>query len=239
MTISRTSLVGGLLSLLSVGCVQEAGGVTPGIDHPGEAPREAATSERDLAIDRARETLRAAGVDPSTLTVAAAEPVTWSNSGLGCAQPGEMTLAVLTPGYRVELRGAQRNYVVHVAGNRAIVCNDRVGSGARGGPAALKHPIVPLRGIEAMTQRAREMLATAVGAPVEQIRVVGFEPQVWPDTGLGCPTAPDGPARDGPASPAVPGRVSGFRIMLEHEGRGYTFNTDLHRVIACPPIDAE
>jgi hypothetical protein len=224
MTIRRTSLAGGLLSLLSMGWVQEAGSVTPSSDHPGDASQEAATSERDLAIERAKETLRATGVDPSTLTLGTAEPVTWPDSSLGCPEPGAQYLQVLTPGYRVELKSAQKNYVVHVAGERAIVCNGKVGSGPR-----VKHPFVQLRGIEAMTQRAREMLATTVGAPVEQIRVVGFEPQVWPDTGLGCP-AP---------SPAVPGRVSGFKIVLEHQGRGYTFNTDLHRVIACPPIDAE
>jgi hypothetical protein len=80
-----------------------------------------------------------------------------------------------------------------------------------------------------MTQRAREMLAAAVHAPAEQINVVGFEPQVWPNTGLGCPSTVQ----------PVPGRVSGFRIRLEHAGREYTFNTDLHRVIACPAIDAE
>jgi hypothetical protein len=73
------------------------------------------------------------------------------------------------------------------------------------------------------------MLSAVVHAPAEQINVVGFEPQVWPDTGLGCPS----PAQ------SVPGRVSGFRIKLEHGGREYTFNTDLHRVIACPAIDAE
>ena len=80
-----------------------------------------------------------------------------------------------------------------------------------------------------MTQRAKQMLAAVVHAPEEQINTVGFEPQVWADTGLGCPT-PNAP---------VPGRVSGFKIKLEHAGREYTFNTDLHRVIACPAIEVE
>jgi hypothetical protein len=111
---------------------------------------------------------------------------------------------------------------VHVAGSHAVVCTGKTGAG-------LTRPIVPLRGIDLMTQRARQMLAAAVHVPAEQINVVGFEPQVWPDTGLGCPA----PAQ------SVPGRVTGFRIKLEHGGREYTFNTDLHRVIACPAIEAE
>jgi hypothetical protein len=180
--------------------------------------------KRDLAIARARETLRTVGVDPSPLTVTRAEHVTWPDSSLGCRQSGIQYLQVLTPGYRIELQGAQGDYFVHVAGNSAIVCTAETGAGTR-----LTRPVVPLRGIDLMTQRARQMLAAAVHAPAEQINVAGFEPQVWHDTGLGCPS-PD---------PAVPGRVSGFKIRLEHGGREYTFNTDLHRVIACPAIDAE
>ncbi|MFL6606256.1 MAG: hypothetical protein ACJ8R9_33700 [Steroidobacteraceae bacterium] len=191
----------------------------------GDAPQKAdAAEKRDLAVAQARETLRTAGVDPSPLTVASVQPVTWRDSSLGCRQPGIQYLQVLTPGYKIELHGAQGNYVVHVAGNQAIVCTGKSGAGSR-----LTRPLVPMRGMELMTQRARQMLAAAVHAPEEQINVAGFEPQVWPDTGLGCP-APN---------QSVAGRVSGFKIRLEHGGREYTFNTDLHRVIACPAIEAE
>jgi hypothetical protein len=212
--LSCTSLVGWLLL------------VAPGTGHTVGA---ADVDERNLAIARARETLRTAGVDPSPLAVTRAEPVTWPDSSLGCRQPGIQYLQVLTPGYRIELHGTQGDYLVHVAGDNAIVCTGKTGAGARLARPATAPPIVPLRGIDLMTQRAKEILAAAVHAPAEQINVVGFEPQVWPDTGLGCPE----PAQ------AVPGRVTGFRIKLEHGGREYTFNTDLHRVIACPAIEAE
>jgi hypothetical protein len=224
ITLSRASLVGWLLlEGLALACMQHVASAASGGEHTIEASQAHSDVEkRDAAIARARETLRSAGIDPSQLTVTRAEPVTWPDSSLGCSQPGIQYLQVLTPGYRVELRGAQGDYVVHVAGNRSIVCNGKAGGG-------LKRSLVPLHGIDLMTRRAREMLAAAVHAPAEQINVVGFEPQVWGDTGLGCPS-PDQP---------VPGRVSGFRIRLEHGGREYTFNTDLHRVIACPAIDAE
>jgi hypothetical protein len=228
IAFSRTSLVGWLLlqggTFLTLTCVPTLGSATPGTDHAVDASQDPVAEKRNLAITRAREILRTAGVDPSLLTVTRAEPVTWHDSSLGCPQPGIQYLQVLTPGYQVELHGAQGNYVVHVAGNRALVCTGEAGAGAR-----LARPLAPLRGIDLMTQRAREMLAAVVHTPAEQIRVVGFEPQVWPDTGLGCPSP----------APSVPGRVSGFRIRLEHNGREYTFNTDLHRVIACPAIDAE
>jgi hypothetical protein len=193
----------------------------PGTEHTVDAFHQGPDAEkRDLAIARARETLRTAGVDPSLLTVASAEPAIWPDSSLGCPQPGIQYLQVLTPGYLVELHGTQGNYFVHVAGNRSIVCT------GKGGLTSL---VAPMRGIDLMTQRAREMLAAVVHVRAGQIKVLGFEPQVWPDTGLGCPSP----------TQSVPGRVSGFKIKLEHGGREYTFNTDLHRVIACPAIDAE
>jgi hypothetical protein len=228
IALSRRRHVGWLLlqgvAFLALTCVQHVGSAAPGTDPGADASQDPAAGKRDLAITRAREILRTAGVDSSLLTVTRAEPVTWHDSSLGCPQPGIQYLQVLTPGYQVELHGAQENYLVHVAANRSVVCSGKAGAGAR-----LARPLTPLRGIDLMTQRARQMLAAAVHTPAEQINVVGFEPQVWPDTGLGCPSP----------APPVPGRVSGFRIRLEHSGREYTFNTDLHRVIACPAIDAE
>jgi len=231
--LSRPRLVGWWLlqgcPVLALACVGHVASATPGTGHTVHASPHPDEDRPDddranLAIARARETLRTAGVDPSPLTVTHAEPVTWPDSSLGCPQPGIQYLQVITPGYRIELHGSQGDYVVHVAGNNAIVCTGKDGSGSR-----LTRPIVPLRGIDLMTQRARQMLAAAVHVPAEQINVVGLEPQVWPDTGLGCPAADQ----------AVPGRVTGFKIRLEQGGREYTFNTDLHRVIACPAIDAE
>lgn len=224
---NRTALVGCLLlqggPSLTLAGVEQAGSAALISNRSIDAPEVTGATKRDRAVARAREALRAAGVDPSPLTTKGVEPVTWPDSSLGCRQPGIQYLQVLTPGYRIEFQGAQGNYLVHVAANRAIVCTGKAGAGS-----SLKRPLVPLRGIELMTQRAKEMLVTAVHAPAEQIRVVGFEPQVWPDTGLGCP-----------AASSVPGRVSGFRIILEDRGREYTFNTDLHRVIACPAIESE
>jgi hypothetical protein len=224
---SRTSLVSWLLlqgfPFVALTCVPHVGGAAAVTDHTVDASESSDVEKRKLAIGLALQALRRTGVDPSSLTVTHVEPVTWPDSSLGCPQPGMQYLQMLTSGYRIELHGAQADYLVHVAGNRAIVCTGKAGAETR-----LTRPLVPLHGIDLMTQRARQMLADVVHVPAEQINVVGFEPQVWPDTGLGCP-----------AAQSVPGRVSGFRIKLEHGGREYTFNTDLHRVIACPAIDAE
>jgi hypothetical protein len=52
------------------------------------------------------------GVDPSAITVASAEPVTWPNGALGCPEPGVMYTQALVPGYRItlEVGGRQLDY---------------------------------------------------------------------------------------------------------------------------------
>ncbi len=110
ITLRRTGFAGWLLlqgwPLLTLTCVQHVASAASGGEHTIEASQAHPDVEkRDAAIARARETLRTAGIDPSQLTVTRAEPVTWPDSSLGCPQPGIQYLQVLTPGYRIELRG--------------------------------------------------------------------------------------------------------------------------------------
>jgi len=63
------------------------------------------------------------GCAPDQIVVAEAASVTWRTSALGCPQPDMMYMQVLTPGYRVRLRYAGQEYVVHTdSGRRAVRC---------------------------------------------------------------------------------------------------------------------
>lgn len=224
--LKRNTLIGGLL-LRAACCAVAAAAPAPDTTAGGTAAQPApadAHSEREHAIARARAALKATGIDAAALSVRRAEPTTWPDSSLGCRRPGIQYLQVQTPGFQVELYDAHGSYAVHVGGKRAVVC----ASGSGAGIHALR-PLAPVRGINLMTQRARAMLAALLHVPKEQIRVAALTPRVWPDTGLGCASA----------TPAVAGRISGFQIVLEHDARPYTFNTDLHRVLACPAIAAQ
>jgi hypothetical protein len=183
-----------------------------------------ASAARERAIERARTALRAAGFDPAAMTLTSARAVTWPDSSLGCRRPGIQYLMVQSAGYRVAFSATPGDYEVHVAGARAIVC-----VAGRSGLTRLGRPLAPVRNLDLMTRRATEMLAGLIHASAAQIRVLRVDPQVWPDTALGCAST----------SAPVPGRISGFRIVLAHAQREYAFNTDLHRVIACPPIDVQ
>jgi hypothetical protein len=82
---------------------------------PAEAPTSGVGSEAvALAVSRALATQR--GISPSDVKVLSVEAVVWPDSSLGCPEPGQMYLQVLTPGYRV---------AAEVAGERLEAHTDR------------------------------------------------------------------------------------------------------------------
>jgi hypothetical protein len=54
-----------------------------------------------------------------------AKAVTWSNSSLGCPQPGMMYAEVLTPGYLILLNANGQDYEYHAGkGSDIFLCED-------------------------------------------------------------------------------------------------------------------
>jgi hypothetical protein len=53
------------------------------------------------------------GVDRRQVELVEVAAVEWRNSCLGCAEPGEMCLTVITPGYRVILAVDGQEYEYH------------------------------------------------------------------------------------------------------------------------------
>lgn len=69
------------------------------------------------------------GCTVDDLQVLEVESVEWSDSSLGCAQPGMMYMQVITPGYRITLQHGAQRYVIHTdRGHRAVRC-DRLSPG--------------------------------------------------------------------------------------------------------------
>lgn len=92
---------------------------------PTESPTEEAMSEANHLIDTARKMLsEELGVAPEAVTLRSIEPVEWSSSGLGCEQPGQMYLTVITPGYRIILEHNGHLYEYHTdRATRVIRCD--------------------------------------------------------------------------------------------------------------------
>jgi len=61
---------------------------------------------------------------PDKVTILSSEPVQWSDTSLGCPQPGMMYAQVITPGYHFVLEAEGKEYQVHTdqTGNTIVIC---------------------------------------------------------------------------------------------------------------------
>jgi len=62
------------------------------------------------------------GVPAAELKVVSDDAVDFSDSSLGCPQPGMSYLQVITPGHKVVVDYAGQMYDVRVSGGRAFIC---------------------------------------------------------------------------------------------------------------------
>jgi len=64
------------------------------------------------------------GISPEEVTVLSSEGVEWSDTSLGCPEPGMMYAQVITPGYLVLLEAGGREYEVHTdeTGRNVVLC---------------------------------------------------------------------------------------------------------------------
>ena len=138
---------------------------------------------RQAAIDRARQAVAIqASLAPQSLQVESAQAVDWPDSSLGCPQPGMMYQQMITPGYRVSLLDTTSGkiYRVHLAGQRAIICDPPPGAGAQDEKSLRfgqrwQH-----------AQEARALLARRLGVAIEAISVLGSKEVAREKAPPGC-----------------------------------------------------
>jgi hypothetical protein len=65
------------------------------------------------------------GVKASDVTLIAAEATEWNDSSLGCPQPGQAYLQVITPGYKMTLEAQGKRYEYHTDTRRRVVRCDK------------------------------------------------------------------------------------------------------------------
>jgi hypothetical protein len=91
---------------------------TPAAEAPGEAGvRMGELTRAALAKDL--------GLSAADIAVIAIEETTWNDSSLGCPQPGQNYLQVITPGYTITLEAQGKRYEYHADRNRRVVRCDR------------------------------------------------------------------------------------------------------------------
>jgi len=71
------------------------------------------------------------GGNADEVEVLSVEAVDFSDSSLGCPQPGKAYLQVITPGHRVLTEYAGQSYDVRIAAERALICDPRASKGTK------------------------------------------------------------------------------------------------------------
>jgi hypothetical protein len=178
--------------------------------------------DRDIARRAAEVLAEELGVPISEIQVDTVRAVEWRDSSIGCPQPGQAYLQVITPGHKITLRHGGRIHTVHEAGGRAFVCRQRKD------PTRPTGQIDLVWGPQALV--ARSDLAERLGVAPESIIIAGATKTRFPDAGLDCPE---------PGVEYAPDERDGFVLRLRHGGRNYTYHTDLERTVMCPAISAD
>jgi hypothetical protein len=102
--------------------------VTEGEPTPPPTPTDAPEAVQAAAAYVAAEL----GAPAEDVSVVSYEAVDWPSSALGCPQPGEAYLQVITPGYRVVVSVAGEPIEVHTdaTGQNVVICEDEGGEAA-------------------------------------------------------------------------------------------------------------
>ncbi len=103
---------------------QPARTLPPGSPTPIQTPAPRSLSPADTAAEAARaELARRINAPADQIQVVSIEQVDWPDASLGCPQPGQMYIQVITPGYKVILAAGGQRYEVHTdLRGRAVMC---------------------------------------------------------------------------------------------------------------------
>jgi hypothetical protein len=203
---------------------------TPTATGPVKSARQALADEAaQAAVDAAVAAFAAsAGVPAAEVRVVTVEPVTWPDSSLGCPQPGQSYLQVITPGYRVVLEAGEERATYHTSdGNAGQIVVIRCDGGGLGqlNLDAFSAPAL---------DNARRDLAERLGGQPAIDLVANV---IAPVTRLVCPGTPVA------SGPNVPALVV-FEFQLRAEGEIHLYRAAGERILYCgpyrpPPVDAQ
>jgi hypothetical protein len=157
------------------------------------------------------------------ISVDSVRSIDWPDSSIGCPQPDQAYMQVITPGHRIALRVEDKLYTVHEANGRAFVCETRKPA-VSSVTTQLELEWAPQAAI------ARADLAEQLGVDPAQIIIASARGTTWTDSSLGC-AEPGGEYEIGDAD--------GYVLTLRHGSRNYTYHTDLVRIFACPPFSED
>lgn len=186
------------------------------------AMSESKMESAKIAIDTLSKQL---SIKPEKINVIHVSDMNWPDSSLGCPKPGVNYLQVVTRGSLVLLQSNKKTYRVHIAKNRAILCEKPMR-----GNLPLGSNKTASSSVQGLMQKSRSDLAQKLGVNISEIYVVKLESRIWPDSALGCAAPVQGQSRE---------KVKGFLITMEYKDQQYRYHTDQKNVTPCPAIETE
>ncbi len=237
--ISKHFLLNFIFLIAMTSC-QPATGIEEDTIHPSSIPMQRTTESpiisgsnfdhlTQLAISDLAQRLKS---DPQLVTIIEAQPVTWSDASLGCPQPGTIYTQNITPGLRVILAAAGKQYEYHTDISHSVVLCEKDNTSTVVSPST---PIIlgeetiltPVSGnLASLVDTSKEDLARRLEITPDEIEVLHIEKAEWSDTSLGC------------AKPGLTRRfiaIPGYRIILSANGLNHAYHTNKESgIVYCP-----
>ncbi len=178
-------------------------------------PQPAETNPATVAKQVVAEFL---SVPVTEVTIVSTRAQEFSDSSLGCPEPGMSYLQALTSGHQVIVEADGRRFDIRVSGGHGKICH-RQKTGKNPGKPPVNTPA------SALIDLARHDLAKFLQTEVEQIAVLEVQPFNAGTPIKGC--TPD--CRNSKER-------CGYMIGLFHDGRRYDYHANQNEVEPCPPI---
>ena len=224
MEATRTALAGAVIIALAA-CGQEVTEVEMNVDDAKTMTAQGEFSaldgdSMDVAQLAANVLADELGIPLRDITVDTVRAVEWPDSSIGCPQPEQAYMQVITPGHKITLRVGNAMHIVHEANGRAFICK------MRKAPERMTGQIDLVWGQQALLAR-KDLAGTSRRRREPDIMVGGADETTFTDSSLGCPE---------PGIEYEQGNRDGFVLTLRHGSRDYTYHTDLENTIPCPGI---
>lgn len=203
---------------------------------------ESMSNDKSLLIQQAIADLAVRlEVTEEAIQLLSAEAVEWSDTSLGCPQPGVMYAEVIIPGYKVVMKVEEDFYEYHSGLGRKVLCDEEgrlliaqsieeaTIESISALPTILREEIIhpPYSDdLKRLIDIAIQDLARRLSITPEEINVSLVEKAEWEDTSFGC---------GDPSLARHPAAIPGYRVVLLANEWEYVYHTDRKTgVIYCP-----
>lgn len=204
MKHNRLLTISMLVMFLLSSCAALPGAATPTGENPGAPVVNIPVPTPAPAVAAAERSLtEELNVPLKDISVISVESVDWPDSCLGAPAANEMCAQMVTPGFRITLSVAGKQYVFHT---------NQIGDEVRAMPTGQPTSQSPTAG-----QKAIQDLADKLNIQPGQIAVLKTEAVEWPDACLGVSQ---------PGTMCAQVITPGFLIVLEANGKQYEYHTN-------------